>query len=259
MSMRIELRLASRSLKFTTQVDVLLPQCGRDGDADSFYSKDHELPMLLLLHGGSGGSSDWPRFTRVELLCDEFGVGIVCPSAESSSYLNNYYGSRYSDWVYEELYEQMHVMFPFSRDRDKNFCAGLSMGGYGAYRAAFRFPEKFGWCAGLSSGAYLPQQVVSGEHRTPGALATFGPFDQILGGDADLFQAAIDLKESGKEPPKLFWTCGSEDFGIEGNRLFRDHLLSLGYDLTWFEAPGIHNWDFWEAHIRDVMEWLPLK
>ena len=134
------------------------------------------------------------------------------------------------------------------------------MGGYGAYRAALKYPEKFGYCAGLSSGVYLPQRVANGEDPVGGAEIVFGPADQIIGGEADLFQAARDLKAacdaSGKTAPKLFWVCGNEDFGLDGNLLFRSLLEELGYDLTSVEGPGAHTWDFWDTHIRDVLEWI---
>ena len=32
-----------------------------------------------------------------------------------------------------------------------------------------------------------------------------------------------------------------------------------GYDLTWFEGPGAHEWDFWDSQIHRLMDWLPLE
>ena len=83
--------------------------------------------------------------------------------------------------------------------------------------------------------------------------------DDIIGSDNDLFAVAERLAASGRPLPKLLSSCGTEDFTYNENIKFREHLLSLGYDLEWQEASGAHNWDYWDAHIRDVFEWLPLK
>ena len=32
----------------------------------------------------------------------------------------------------------------------------------------------------------------------------------------------------------------------------------MGVDVTYVEAPGIHDWDFWDTHIQDVLNWFPL-
>lgn len=36
-------------------------------------------------------------------------------------------------------------------------------------------------------------------------------------------------------------------------------MQKLGYDLTYEEGPGAHEWDFWNRSIERVLNWLPLK
>ncbi len=253
--------MQSMSLQFDTQVDVVIPQCAPTGDPSKYYSADNKLPSILLMHGGGGDRADWLRFTRMELLADEFEVAFICPSAQNSSYMNMAYGPSWADWIYDELYDFTHSIFPLSTDPQKNFTVGMSMGGYGAFRGALKFPERYGWGAALSSGACVPQKIASGEaHNFPqGGKMMAGDFDKILGGENDLFAEAERLMASGRPIPKLLSSCGTEDFTYQENLKFRDHLLSLGYDLKWIEASGAHNWDYWESHLRDVLEWLPLK
>ena len=64
---------------------------------------------------------------------------------------------------------------------------------------------------------------------------------------------------SGKELPKLYQWCGTEDGLIGENRLFRDHLAKLGYELTYEESPGVHAWEYWDDKIQTVLKWLPLQ
>ena len=47
-------------------------------------------------------------------------------------------------------------------------------------------------------------------------------------------------------------------FAYDAALPIRDKLLALGYDLTWVEGPGVHNWAFWDAYIEKAMDWLPL-
>lgn len=51
---------------------------------------------------------------------------------------------------------------------------------------------------------------------------------------------------------------GESDFLLASNRLYKKLFEENGYDLTYTEAPGDHNWDFWDTFIREALEWLPL-
>ena len=31
-----------------------------------------------------------------------------------------------------------------------------------------------------------------------------------------------------------------------------------GFEITYYEGPGAHTWDFWDSEIRKVLDWLPL-
>ena len=85
----------------------------------------------------------------------------------------------------------------------------------------------------------------------------FGPHDQIKGSDNDLFAVAERLAASGKDKPKVYMWCGTEDFLYGQNVRMRDHLNKLGYDLTYEESPGDHQWKYWDEKIQTVLAWLP--
>ena len=38
----------------------------------------------------------------------------------------------------------------------------------------------------------------------------------------------------------------------------RDHLNALGYELTYEESPGDHQWKYWDQKVQTVLNWLPL-
>lgn len=59
--------------------------------------------------------------------------------------------------------------------------------------------------------------------------------------------------------PALMVRCGEDDARIAMNTRFADALAEHGVeaDVAW--TPGDHTWDFWDAHIQDVLAWLPLR
>lgn len=59
-------------------------------------------------------------------------------------------GNDYWEFVSEELPIVARVLLPLSDKREDNFVAGLSMGGYGAFKMAFWKPEFFAAAASLS-------------------------------------------------------------------------------------------------------------
>ena len=86
----------------------------------------------------------------------------------------------------------------------------------------------------------------------------FGPADKVRGSFNDLFAAAEELKASGKPLPKLYMWCGTEDFLYGENVRMRDYLNALGYELTYEESPGDHQWKYWDQKVQTVLNWLPL-
>ena len=80
----------------------------------------------------------------------------------------------------------------------------------------------------------------------------------MKGSENDLFYLAEKLKESGKPLSKMYQWCGTEDFLYEDNLKMRDHLRKLGYDLTYEESPGDHQWKYWDEKIQTVINWLPI-
>ena len=50
-----------------------------------------------------------------------------------------------------------------------------------------------------------------------------------------------------------------EDFLYEDNLKFRNACQSKGFDLTYQEEPGNHEWGYWDKKIQSVLSWLPLN
>ena len=181
------------------------------------------------------------------------------PTTHLAWYTDTQYGMRYWTYISQELPEICRSFFKgMSTRREDTFAAGLSMGGYGAFKLGLRASETFSAVASLSGG--LDVTGLGGRHQERNALfeGIFGDLSKVKGSENDLFYLAEKLKESGKPLPKMYQWCGTEDFLYEDNLKMRDHLRKLGYDLTYEESPGDHQWKYWDEKIQTVINWLPI-
>lgn len=72
------------------------------------------------------------------------------PDGENGFYTDMKYGKKHYTFVSEELVNYTRKVFRLSRRRERTFVAGLSMGGYGAFRLALTKPEQYSAAASLS-------------------------------------------------------------------------------------------------------------
>ena len=117
-------------------------------------------------------------------------------------------------------------------------------------------------CA-LSSALILDSMMANTEYTdflmtNKGYYETvFGDLSKVRGGVND-YDALAEKVAPLAEKPRFYMACGTEDGLITVNRKFRDHLQQLGFDVTYEEGPGVHDWYFWDTYILKVLEWLPL-
>lgn len=248
----------SEVLGLSTSMNVILPQpaSGQIGMEGSKASDKY--PVLYLLHGLSDDHTIWARRTSVERYVASLGLAVVMPAVHKSFYTDMAKGDRYWTFVSEELPQIVRSFFPISAAREDNFVAGLSMGGYGAFKLALRCPDKF--IAGASlSGALNIADLAKNRNPQRAWEYVFGDLDKIKGSDNDLLYLAEKVAKSNGPKPMLYQCCGTEDFLYEDNIVFRDWANELGLDLTYEEEPGTHEWGYWDKKIQRVLEWLPLN
>ncbi|MDD4059537.1 MAG: alpha/beta hydrolase family protein [Kiritimatiellae bacterium] len=215
-----------------------------------------KLPVLYLLHGLSDDHTIWQRRTSIERYAAAYYLAIVMPNGHRSFYTDMKHGRPYFTYMTQELPRLMESFFPFSTRREDRFVAGLSMGGYGAFKTAINLPERY------AAGASL-----SGVLDIAGAWARNADFfPDVFGEDVvdppDNVLAAAERLVAGAPKaqwPKLFQFCGTEDFLYEDNTKFRAFSKKLGLPVDYSEGPGGHSWDIWDAQIQKVLAWLPLS
>jgi putative tributyrin esterase len=251
--------LRSETLNLWTSICVILPQPPGPLTWDTAQPA-RKYPVLWLLHGLSDDHTIWQRRTSIERYVDTLPLAVVMPAVHRSWYTDMTLGYRYWTFISEELPAITRSLFPISERREDNFVAGLSMGGYGAFKLALRHPERYAAAASLSGAlgiAYGLEQSPDPAWKAE-MSNVFGDLTTVPGSDNDTFALAGKVARSTGPKPRLYQCCGAEDFLYESNVKFRDHARKLGLDLTYEEGPGEHEWGYWDNQIQHVLAWLPL-
>ena len=254
----------SRSLMRTVPIQVILPTDKTLGQNDAL-PQDRPLKTLYLLHGIFGDQTDWVCGTRIQAWAQDRNLAVVMPAGENSFYVDNPKSSAlYGTFIGKELVEFTRRSFPLSRNREDTFIGGLSMGGYGAIVNGLQNPETFGAVCAFSSALILDSAQEHKEY-TDDLMTNRGYYESVFGDLSKLRGSKMDYDALAEqvaplaEKPKFFLACGTEDSLIGVNRDFRDHLQKLGYDVTYLEGPGVHDWYFWDEYILKALNWLPLN
>jgi S-formylglutathione hydrolase FrmB len=221
--------------------------------------KGRRHPTLFLLHGLSDDHTVWLRQTAIERYAVSRALAVVMPNCHRSFYTDMDGGYRYWTFLSEELPEVVRAFFPLSAEREMNFVAGLSMGGYGAFKLALRRPEMFAAAASLSGALDVVAMFRErGDEWREEIAGIFGSEERVAGSDNDLFALADELAARKAPRPRLYQCCGRSDGLLEQNRRFKAHLARLKMKVSYREGPGGHNWDYWDRMIQRVVRWLPL-
>jgi S-formylglutathione hydrolase FrmB len=254
--------LSSRTLARLVRYCVLLPP-GYDSAPSRRY------PIVYFLHGLGGNERtllDTGGWNLVEDLRQDGKIGdflIVTPEAWASFYVNAASGQlRYSDFFLEEFMPMVESRYRVRRGRRSRAVTGISMGGYGALRFAFRYPESFA-AASAQSAALMtasPEELNS-------AIRSGTPLGRLLG---PVFGSPIDVAHWKDNDPlvlakrnqaairsvRIYFNCGREDqfeFASGAETLHRE-LDAEAIKHEYHLYPGDHSASYFLRHFDEVME-----
>ncbi|OGS19165.1 MAG: esterase [Elusimicrobia bacterium RIFOXYA2_FULL_40_6] len=247
----------SDALQISTSMYVILPQKAKKQIGMKSSAGGAKHPVLYLLHGMSDDHTIWLRRTSIERFVAPLGIAVVMPAVNRSYYTDMAHGAKYWTFISKELPELARSFFPLSDKREDNFVAGLSMGGYGAFKLGLSFPDKFAAAASLSGAVDVEKRYRANSNGSMEDI--FGAKPDFKKSSNNLFFLAEKLAKSKGPKPKLYQCCGTEDFLYKDNIAFRDHCKRLRLDHTYEEEPGTHEWGFWDKKIQSVLKWLPLR
>lgn len=252
--MKLRINFFAETLGMGTSMTVLLPQRA-SGQPDVHPRPVDRPPVLYLLHGASDDDTQWTRMTSIERYANERGLAVVMPQAHLSFYCDEVNGHKFWTFLSQELPDLIADSFVVSSRREDTFVAGLSMGGYGAFKLALNQPDRFAAAASMSGALNL-------------AAPHWAERDPLLRrrvwGDGQDLPAADDLVGLVQHLdvatlPRLYLACGDQDDLLADTQEFERVARRAGADLDVHYRPGTHTWDYWDAEIQRVLAWLPLR
>lgn len=231
------------------------PALGGRGDVSLFVAPGAEslanVPLVILLHGAYGSHGDW--FLRGGAHVTAKGLIqagtirpmiVACPSDGLSGDSTGYVPQRkanYETWICDDVIDVVRELFPCVGSRPTTFIAGLSMGGYGALRIGTKHCRKFTAIA-AHSAATGPE---------PLERLTGDPTSYAIGLPEEL-EILHWAKHNRQHLPPIRFDCGRDDFLFENNCDLHEKFKAAGIAHEYVIHDGAHDWDYWEAHIRET-------
>jgi enterochelin esterase-like enzyme len=209
---------------------------------------DRKFPVVYWLHGSGGGVPGIPQ------LAANFDQAIRAGKAPPFLvvFVNGLQMGMYVDWSNGQAPMEtiiVHELRPFIdanwrtlATREGRLLDGFSMGGYGAARLGFRYPELFRTVSMMGAG---PMQ----EFLTSAPRASKTQAEELLrdvyGGSQAGFQAVSPRRYARENAARLAQgsrlrlVIGDRDETFENNRDFHLYLSSLGIPHDWIVLPGV--------------------
>jgi putative tributyrin esterase len=242
----IHLDHVPETVKVNLPLNIILPDPGKMGDLPVSKRK-----VLYLLHGLSDDASAWQRYSSIETLAAAYGLVVVMPSVGRSFYIDQPNGQNYFTYLTEELPHYLKDVFGLAPRRADTLIAGISMGGYGSFKAAFLRPELYSVAASFSGVLSLEIfRAIPNDPRREEFSLLFGDLDKLSG---SMHDPAAWLQQAARDPsllPRLFIATGRQEDIYQLSGMFQAACQSLGIQSDYHEEDGAHDWFFWDRQIR---------
>lgn len=254
--MRLSGNVFSRVLDMDTEITVVTPNKLRD-----------EYKVVYLLHGISGSSRTWLDYSMLPVYANSGNSIYIMPEVGRSFYMDMKFGFKYFTYVTEELPKICKNIFNISSKRENTAVVGGSMGGYGALRCALMRPEQYGMCGAFSSGC-LPIKDWLAESRENGIRREFKESfgEQIAADFYAAFGAELECKpeydvlelarecKKGQVQPKLYLTCGTEDYFYQDHLNLCSELKKLNFEFEFESWNAKHSFVYFNEALRRTVE-----
>jgi len=232
--------------------------------------KTKKFPVLYYLHGlGDNEQSllNLGGWDMIEELRRQHKVGdfiVLAPAGGHTFYLNSADRKiRYEDFLMKEFVPQMEKKYRGEGTRAARGITGISMGGYGALRLAFKYPNEFEAVSAQMPAlvADIPENFNAGGPGSPSGMMgdVFGsPFNRSYFERNNVFTFAKSDPVAELKRLKIYFDVGNnDDYGFErGAEQLHKLLDSRGVANEFHVFPGRHDPQFAMRHFSSVVEFL---
>ena len=213
----------------------------------NYGARQETLPMLFLLHGGSGSEDTWGKLGRANFILDKLiaeGKAKRMIVAMIDGYVDDY--SKVSgvnpdltiDDILKGAIPYLEANYMVSKEAKDRAIAGQSRGAAQTMAIARKHPGVF---------AYVG--VFSFSRSRVGA---FRKEMEAMTSDAD-WKSFGDMVNQHKY---FYWTVGTEDGGAPDSRKVWELYKAKNINLASDTRPGNHEWSVWRPALRDFAQKL---
>ena len=219
------------------------------------YDKsDKTYPVLYLLHGNGEAQNGWVMNGRANVIFDNLLADhkaqpmiVVMPQGHALQAAGvaplvrvagetGMYSPKFAPDLIEDIIPLVEKEFRASQNPNDRAIAGLSMGGGQALDIGLHHPELFHYILGFSAAVGEPFLAPS----------------QVLEGSQNSTTLNSEIR-------LLWFSCGHQDFVLQGNRDFAKLLDDKGITHTYRETEGAHVWSVWRHNLNDAVPLLFTK
>ncbi len=207
------------------------------------------FPVVYWLHGSGGGVGGIPRLSQH--VDAAIAAGKVQPFIVI--FVNGLKNGMYVDWkdgsapietmIVRELVPHVDATYRTIANRQGRLLDGFSMGGYGAARLGFKFPELFASASLMGAG---PLQVdLEGNAPRATKKRASDVLNASYGGDPAFFlqvsprTLATQNARVIAQTVRVRLVIGSRDETFDNNLAFHEHLKALGIPHEWIVLDGV--------------------
>jgi S-formylglutathione hydrolase FrmB len=235
----------------------------------SFNSdKARRYPVLYYLHGlGDNEQSllnmgGWDLIEELQRTGKTGEFVVLAPSGGHTFFLNSADGKiRYEDFFLKEFIPQMEKKYRGDGAASKRGVTGVSMGGFGALRLAFKYPQQFAAVSAQMPAllAEIPANFAAGGRGSPASMMgdVFGnPINVAYFQRNNVFYFAKTTPAAQLKRLKIYFDVGNnDDYGFEqGGEKLHQLLDSRGVPNQFHIYPGRHDPQFVMRHFGEVMQ-----
>ncbi len=269
---------------------------------------NRRYPLTVYLHGRWGDETDWVKLGRLAYAMDSLiATGMpemivampdgddgwwtswASPSDTAACRVTPHRTEPpaefcvpkpdYDAYVVHDVLQQVDSTYRTLPQMESRAIGGLSMGAYGAFTIAARFPGTFAIATSHSgvltlgptpdsttiastgrvtwrSGRTMKEiRAAVGENEWSVMYPMFG-LDLANWNARDPARLLIGLKARGEPIPMLYADIALEDERIEQNRIFREEMAAHHIPLLYAEWEGKHSWTYFQNHMPEGLHFI---